>query len=223
MNCRMRKLYFFTLFFICACVPKGLVHVTYGTEDLHVPRAYSFRPGTIGAESMFLQTFYPGLHVLLESWDELKQKDEHWKIIRMLVLYHPKSEISMHDLTVKMTEEHLKTTEIVGEEYGLIHKKQPESEIQDFDDAWLEKENGKYVSYINCSEKLNEISVPQCTHHFRINQKVAIQVSYDKRLLPEWKTIETNVLTLYDSFKSPDTALAFLRQSIKSQKDARRE
>ena len=71
--------------------------------------------------------------------------------------YHSSTEVMI---------EHSKAFEVVGEEYGLTHQKQPEGYVQDHHDMWLEKAGDQYMSFIDCSEKIVLVKSNE-THLFR--------------------------------------------------------
>ncbi len=189
-----------------------------GPHFLFVPYAYLHPLSkSIGPESILLQTFYPGDAVVPGKPEGLWKKGEWWKNVRVLGTYHPNSKITFNDLTLVMIKHH-KATEIVGEEYGLVHQKQPLGEVQDKWDMWLEREEDKYVSYITCSEKIIETDVPQCSQRLQLVPKLTLEISYDKRLLPHWRTIEYAVISMFNSFKSKEEAHTFFLKRI-SEKD----
>lgn len=207
---------------LSACFPKNenptdpYIEIVKGeieAQTYYVPKVYLNPPfKALGDDNIFVLMMYPDFTPIKEPPKELLKQDEWYRNIRILA-NHAKKPMGNQQL-VKSKIEHFKAFEVVGEEYGLIHQKQPDGEIQDFKDVWLEVgENKEYISVVACSEKLTEHSVPQCSHRMYWGN-FHVKTSFNKRLLPEWKKIKKNTLALLESFKSEETARAFLKERI---------
>ena len=179
-------------------------------QAYYVPKSYfKFSNRYFTDDNINLQFMNPDFQPLSGTLQNLWEKREYYKNVSVLANSVPKP-IGAHKFA-NVRIESLKATEIVGEEYGLIHQKQPKEEIQDFEDVWLEEKGGEYLSIIECSEKIIESAIPQCSYHLYW-ESFHIAVDFDKRLLPEWKKIKNNTLALLESFKSEETARAFLEE-----------
>lgn len=205
----------FVLGVLCGCLPSEqsepeIIHAKLGTYELYIPKAYvKFRHTSIGNESALLQAWYPGSAIVPgDSSIELSKQGVWWKNVRILASKR-NSTIPFDEFARKSTK-YLDATEIVANEYGLIHYKQPAGYVQDKYDVWFEKVNGEIVSYITCTEQLTSTSVPQCSHEIFVDSKLWLKVSYDRRLLPEWKLIKTNVEDMFKSFQTPRSAREFI-------------
>ena len=85
---------------------------------------------------------------------------------------------------------------------------------------WFEIVDGKPVSYTACTVAIYEpggtldLQVPagsyRCSHNFFTDDAYYI-VTFDNRLLPQWKELQTKSIALMESFKSKETALARLK------------
>jgi hypothetical protein len=199
---------------LVACLPEDdkstnvdNVELVQGRLDGHllfIPEPYfarglkDFSDGTIT-----LEVEYPSLQPLVKTPQQMWEQGEKWKHIRILI-----QEIQSTQSIAKSIEERIeffKAYEIVGNEYGLVHRTQPKEYIQDKWDIWVEQENGSDLSYITCTEKLSPISVPQCTHHIKTDN-FYITLHYNKKLLPNWRFISEGFLATMDSFRGGTTA-----------------
>lgn len=190
----------------------NVIEAQYGEYKMYIPEPYlKFYPASVGKKSVLFHTLYPGDNILEVTPKELREQGNIQKKIMVLISHYPKSTITFSDLT-KKTIGHLKAYEKVGEEYDLTHQKQPPDQIQDKKDMWIEYDQDKAVSYITCGEKLSEYTVPQCSHYLDITPKLSVMISYDMRLLPEWKLIKENMSKLIDSFWEEETAKRFAYQ-----------
>ena len=174
-----------------------------GDRKLFVPQKYfrlrpNFSNGTIS-----LQMSQPYFTPLSKPSSRMWKDGERTNYL--LVLIHTIRSPNSFDKDIKMAVDHLKASEIVGSEYGLIHLKQPDEEVQDFWDVWLEKNEDKNISYITCSEKIIKADVPQCTHSF-LAEGLYVTIDYDKQNLPDWKKIQSGVTSVIQSFQSLDAA-----------------
>lgn len=184
-----------------------LVQGQLGTQTLFIPQAYfkrgmaDFQGGTISME-MQQPEFIP----LPKTQSQMWKDGEQTRYISILA----NEQRSLQDYS-EYVEDRISFFQVyktVESEYGLIHLTQPEGFVQDNSDMWVEREGERNISYITCSEKIAENSVPQCTHAIEVSNlsNIYIQIRYDKRNLPQWKRIEDGVLQAFESFKSPETA-----------------
>lgn len=210
----------FACFFIASCLPEEPPEHSYkiiagevNGKIYHVPEAYFALPGdSISGDSIYVVAMYPEFSPPMEKPKELSKKGLWYKNVTILLLKR-KSSTSFDEFAKGMIDHH-KAFEVVKEEYDLIHQKQPKDEIQDNKDLWLERNSSnEFVSYISCSEKLNETSMPKCTHNY-FNNDFRFKVSFDKRFLAEWKSIKRNTLALLESFESETTAESFLNTRL---------
>ena len=206
--------YIFLILILClACTgckkehaESELIHRQIMGKDFYIPHAYVDMPYTsIGNKSALLQAYYPGDMPVPGDANDLWKKGEWYKNVRTLMSYVPKPSIERSYQGIVVDLRH--ATKVVKTEYGLIHQTQPENQVQDFDDFWIESETGKIKSYISCGEASVQ-NAPQYSHHFYIDH-FYFQISYDKRLLPEWKTIHEHVVAMFKSFESPESAKAY--------------
>lgn len=194
-----------------------IVQGTMGDWRVFVPRKYFVLNwlDPMKEENLYLLMRYPELTPIVRSEQMPMWKRGEWhKTIRVLASFKESNGKSQHELTVPMID-HLKAYQVVGEEHGLIHQTQPDGYVKDHWDVWLERDHntGQYLSYTTCTEMLTASSVPQCSHHFTylVPSRIGrVKVSFDKRLLLQWREIRNDVVELFDSFSSPETARAFI-------------
>lgn len=181
-------------------------------ENYFVPTSKS-----ILHDSFYLRAIYPQFAPITIDMQTLWDLNLQHRKIDILAQYAPNA-LPPDQFVKSVIDGTWKAYEIVGEEYGLIHQTQPEGYNQDNHDMWIEKKDRSYVSYVNCSKKLSEISVPHCSDHF-FKDGFHVKVNFDKRLLPEWKIIREKTIDLIDSFHSPESAKEFIRQATEAEMD----
>ena len=189
-----------------------------GGHELFIPKGYmSTSHSSAGGESGSIDTYYPGSAPILRGPSDLWKEDKWYKNVSILFydLYRNGSRDFEKDAQngLQGFESHFRATKIVGNQYGLIYQTQPDNIKNDLDELWIERDGDRLISFINCGKKISERTTPQCTHYFR-DGWFSYQILYDKRLLPEWKMIQTNVLALMQSFRSEKAAQEFIRQQI---------
>ena len=182
-------------------------HVVVGGKDLYIPKAYThFSYTTIGTKSALIQAFYPGDVPVLDDPNELWRHGEGDGNIRILFSrqekWPPRAVLEGQIALAKAYKN-------VGEQYSAIHLTQNKKENWWKNDLWVEDDLKGF--FVSCTEKQAETSVPQCSHTFYYDG-FYFDISYAKKNLPDWKLIKTNVLKLYNSFKTPQTALAYIQK-----------
>ncbi|PCJ99993.1 MAG: hypothetical protein COA45_04045 [Zetaproteobacteria bacterium] len=184
-----------------------------GGKKYYVPEQYLKMKGSaISSDGIYVRAMYPNFTPVLKDPKELRGEKEWYRSVRILAKKR-NSNIEFN-VFAEGKIKNLKAFEIVGEEYGLIHQKQPEEHVQDHDDIWLEKNNDEYVSLINCSEKIIETDVPHCQMQIFYKSKFRIKASFNKVLLPHWKEIKRNVLEMFDSFEYEHSARAYIETKL---------
>lgn len=202
-----------------------IIQARLGNVELYIPKDYvRFGHTSIGTESALIQAWYPGATPVPGKGDNFT---ELWKQglmpnhVRILLNSHPN--IPQWDNNILKPLERLNATQIVGQEYGLLHKTQPEEKVKDLYDVWFEMKGDQVLSYITCTDESDkEWHYPQCSHYmklgsYREGRRVLAHISYDRRFLPDWEIIKTNVESMFDSFQSQETAREFIvsrRQDI---------
>lgn len=209
-------------FFLLSCEPSEtqksaiqIVEGRIGGKTYYVPKLYlKLKTNNLSKDSIYIGVMYSSYTPILEAPNDLWKKKEWYRNLKILA-HDMKTPISF-DTFAKGATAYLSATEVVGEEYGLIHQKQPEGYVQDHYDIWFEKIDNRYASYITCSEKLTESSVPQCNQNFFYKDRLHVEVTYNKVLLSKWKEIQENVTELFDSFESKQTAQKYLEQKLQN-------
>lgn len=211
----------FAIGLLTACLPSNdklqeVTHYRIGRYDLYIPYAYVQFHWTsigIGSPSGLIQAYYPGSAPVMDDPNALYKRDLWQKNVR--ILFSDLSRYPDFDPEKGLAGAvHLfKASNVVGEQYGLSHQTQPDDIKNDWDELWIERKNGHLISYISCRKEYAEGVVPYCAHHFWDN-RFDYKVSYDKRLLPEWRLIRENVLALMGSFESEEAARAFIADQI---------
>lgn len=188
--------------------PQEIREFFVGVQKYYIPRAYAdFKYTSVGNESALIQAWYPGSTPVPGDPTELWKKGEWYKNVRILFTYYKKANPAG---TMKTLVELNKAEKKIGIEYGLEHYTQYDENRGFNDDIYIE--DPKTGSFITCSKKTDENDpVQMCTHYFYTG-KVRFNVDYDKRLLPEWQAIKTNVMALYKSFESPVQAKEYIQQ-----------
>ena len=183
---------------------------TVGGVTLHVPDVYTKAKGTsVGAETGFIQTFYPGSNPIPGDPQELWEQGEWYKNINILFQHaDPSRAQAVLDGFIKSKH----ASKDAGSKYGLQHLTQGDEEQWFRDDIWIEdRENG---SFISCAEKQYEPANPQCSHYL-FSGSFFLKITYSKKFLPDWKLIKGNALGLFESFKSREAATAYVQQLSK--------
>lgn len=206
--------------FLVGCGPDNSTKIIEGEiygRKFYYPWLYAVPPFYgISGESIYVRALHPTFEPLQISETELFHQKREQYLIRMLVkpaLRDTPKRISLDELFQAMNERNYKATVFVGNEYGLVHMTQPPEGVADIHDIWLEKIDGKVVSYISCGEKILNTDVPQC-RYLSTENYFRLEISFDKRMLPEWRAVRDNALRMINSFNSPETAMEFLHQSL---------
>lgn len=214
----------FFVFVLVGCIPsenkekadKGfdVVKGEIGGEYYYVPKDYFKIKGRYFADNnIYLIAMYPDFTPLTKKPQELWEEKQWYRNLRIIGF---KGNLSIDfDEFAKKNIENLKAYETIGEEYGLIHNKQPEPYVQDHYDIWLEKQDEKYTTFITCTEQLTESSVPQCKQHFFLDENLRLRISFDKRLLPHWKNIKEKTIKMFESFESEEAARAYISKKLR--------
>jgi hypothetical protein len=198
---------------LAACLPKteehkplnvdiGMYHV--GDHTFYVPKPYVT---SIGDESLLLESYYPGNAPVLRTWQELKDQGNVYKTISILMTDLSRYENFTPEKGLSALINLFQATKVTGKEYGLKHHTQPDGIENEWGEIWVESSEPKSIAYITCKTKAKK---PQCSYNFFGND-FEYKISFDKRLLPEWKTVRHNVLELIDSLHSEEAAKAYFR------------
>jgi hypothetical protein len=183
-----------------------LVQANIGGQNIYIPKAYLNMGYTgVGSESALIQAWYPGDKVVPGDPDDLWWKKQWYNNVRILVSWYPKPTSMDQALDTQLKLLH--ATTIVGVEYGLVHQTQPPGAMPDDDDLWIDKIPGDTSLFIACDDA-NLYPAPQCKEYF-VSGTYYIQANYNRRLLPHWKSLHDHVLSLLNSFKSPQSASAY--------------
>jgi hypothetical protein len=194
--------------------PEEIRRLEVGGREFYIPRGY-FSASYTGAapNSILIQAWYPGDRIIPGKPNDLWRKGTWSKNVRILIQRHPNP--NLEKVLRGTIDQVTHATQLVGSEYGLTHWTQPPEGIADNWDLWVEKSGDKPLSFITCADKA---SVPQCAHRVDV-LPFSLQIHYDMKLLPEWKKIEKHVLSLYDSFKTPETATEYFKESYNDEID----
>jgi len=94
-----------------------------------------------------------------------------------------------------------------GTQYGLTYLTQKPDNPKDWGEIWVEKKDGKLISFIEC-DKTKPI-VPQgitiCNQRF-MHDGMYIELGFDKRQLSEWRYFKDRSIALIDSFRTKPTS-----------------
>ena len=215
-----------TSIILISCRPESspVTHAAVGNQNFFIPKEYlDFGHTSAGPESALLQAWYPGSYFVPDEPQMDLVKKKLWrKQVRILFGVLPETAPPFDTVARKM-QGHFKSDDFIGHEYGLSHY------INDAPNKarnvlWQETDkNGSILSYITCSEKDSEISVPQCQYHGRFNQKYSLKISYHRDFLPEWRTIRYNVTAMMNTLNNPESAIAYaqeIRMKIEQDKAA---
>ena len=200
---------------VCACSVEQVADSTQiqikeyevAGREMHIPDAYTrFAHSSVGIDSGFIQMWYPGDAPLPGEPGDLFDQGEWDKNIRLLFSHAPKA---VPQKTLNHMIDHHGADTLVGKEYGLEHYSQSDEYERIFRrDVWVvDKEEG---SWISCSKKQGDDDFIQlCSHNFYVGD-MSMKITYNKIHLPEWQKIHENVVALYDSFSSSETARAYV-------------
>ncbi len=169
----LKYLFFIGLFLVLgACLPseqktekrKDIQKISISGTMLCIPQNYIKGRDDPTNSTVPIQTMYPDFLPLEKRPNEYWKEGEWWRQVSIL-LSHIRTTLTYEELAQKKIDV-LKAYKVVGLEYdGLLHRTQPEGEVQDIQDLWVELDNNKVaIAYIACSEKLTDISNPQCVY-----------------------------------------------------------
>jgi len=195
-----------------------VLHKLIGKHDLYIPQAYT-RDAGFGLKGAsifdgFITTHYPGDAPLPAGGPD---PDGKWSLKRIRIEFKDLDQIEepyRHTAPQNLLNDRLKLSkayQVDGEQYGLIHQEQPENpnKIHKIhNEFWIERKDGALVSFIECDV---DAPYPSCNQFFR-DDKFSYQVFFYKIYLPEWSHIRANVFALMSSFRSEETALAYLAE-----------
>ena len=195
-----------TVLFLQACLPEKagnkveILETRIGKQTLYIPKAF-FKPGFEGSsgKTSVIEILFPDFTPLIKSKKDMWEKGERTQYLRALI-NELTTEKSFTEVATGSVD-YLDAKELVGNEYGLLHYTQPDGAVKDMYDVWFDKDGNEIVSYLTCSEKILETDVPQCRHRFWTDD-FRITMSYDKRLLKEWKEIKNGIVQLINQFQS---------------------
>ena len=134
---------------------------------------------SVGEKSGLLQAWYPGDKIVPGNPDDLWKHGQWSNNVRILFTW---SESTTFDKWIEADIKLQKAFQIVGNEYGLVHRTQPDGYVKDHDDLWIEDSKNETKAMIACSDV--EVSrVPQCKHYFDLDH-YGFTVSYPLRIGP---------------------------------------
>jgi len=209
------KIYFMALILIIASCDKystsqaevSITKYKVGEISLFIPDAYTrTKSASVGRETGFLHTFYPGSNPIPGDPRELWENGEWYRNVNVVFTYQ---EIDRQKSVLDGFIKSKHASENAGVKYGLEHFTQRNEEQWFYDDIWIEdKDSG---SFISCAEKQYDPANPQCTHYF-YKDKFRFRITYNKKFLPDWKLIKINVLEMFESFNSRETATVYVQR-----------
>lgn len=179
---------------------ESYIQTQIGKQIFLIPKVYldDLQPKPID-DAVAMQVMYPDLKPLAESSQTLWRKGEWYKNID-LNFYNRNTVKPLKEL-LKSRIERFEVYRVVGKEYELIYRTQNADNPKDWGELWIEDDN---VSHIRCGKQTvldngNKTS-PQCHHNFLWKDQF-VDLGYDKRLLPHWKEIKTNVIRILEGFE----------------------
>lgn len=205
---------------LTACLPSRgqdapeIVRGVIGGQEYFVPRAYLKLPGLgLAEQNIYVLAFYPDFRPAWDSHNAIWREGK-WKYNVMILASYAKVPVTLKthlDIATGLND----ATEFVGIEYGLHHYTQPKDKVQDHRDIWVETEHANLDrpdSYVHCSKPITENSVPQCRMEFVWNRHFLVGASFNRELLPHWRSIKDSTDALLNSFRAEDTAIAYFRE-----------
>lgn len=181
-----------------------IVRATIGAQEYFVPRAYLTLPGKgLPPTSIYVLAFYPDFRPAWDSHNTIWKEGKWKQNINILAAYSPSPAPIEAQLNSAIALLH--ATEPKGREHGLDHFTQPDGEVQDHRDIWIERsqDNLAAASYVTCGDK-------KCALYFSWNSNFFVTTSFFRSLLPEWKLIKGESVDLLDSFRSEEAAIRYL-------------
>lgn len=164
-----------------------------------IPEAYLQRPYPGEDRVAGILVMYPDLEPPKETPQQLWDKGEWYKNISFNFRYQ--KEVKPIEEGIKRSIEFGNLTKKVVDQHGLTYRTYPENSKVRRHEIWVEEDNS---SYVRCSLKRKigdrRYTTPQCIHRW-VWKNQHIYASYDKRLLPHWKSIKTNINALLSSFE----------------------
>lgn len=194
-------------------------------EDIYfIPEGFFiFKGRAFDDDGIYIHIMYPNFSPPEKSTIDIWKQGNEINYIRVLAQHYPKKKANEAELLENfITWED--AYEISGSEFGLLHRTQPDGYVKDKKDIWIEERNGSIRSIFMCSEKLIETDVPQCSQHYHLRDDMQLKVTFDKRLLPNWREIDSGVRALFDSFKARESAqkITILTKSQLTKKEEKR-
>jgi hypothetical protein len=190
-----------------------LLQKQVGQHVLYIPRRYDIRHSvSFESKEGFIDTYYPGGIPLpvtkIRDNPTLSDRDIHIQVNDLDQIQEP---FKTHGTEKLLKDFMLNVYQNDGLEYGLVHyqlSNDPANADKSKDEFWVEEQDGIPVSFIKC---MPDAPRPPCDYYFQeepFRYSIRFQMSY----LPQWKTIRENVLAMMVSFRSPESARAFLSE-----------
>jgi len=177
---------------------EGIYKKFISGSEYCVPRSYLRSGSDDKSESLLLYVVFPEMKPDTDGYYSQEEGGIGYNRLKVLIL----SQKDMRPLeeVAEERKEFLQVKSVATDTEGLNFFKQPENASNDSGDLYTEEKEGRLLSYIACSKEITSISVPQCVQS-RFYKNLSLQITYDKRLLPEWKSMDDKTTDLIDSFK----------------------
>ena len=199
----------------------ALYEMTLNGQKLYIPFIYFDVPAAHEDKSVLLHATLPDLRPVTERPREIYKHHEVQKIALILIDRGATDEqfMKMFHGAIQRDEAY----RVVGKQYGLTYQTQEEGNPKDWGELWIETDDhDRMSSYVDCEKPLGKGFYPSCKHYFRY-QNMLFKVNYNKDYLPQWKTIESEVKALFDSFYAQDTAYKYLQEKLVSVQEPTRK
>ncbi|MDY0096209.1 MAG: hypothetical protein RBT80_26230 [Candidatus Vecturithrix sp.] len=174
---------------------EGIYRKFISGREYCVPRSYLRSGSDDASESLLLYLTFPEM---TPDQDNYYSHEDRYKKLKILI--HPQKDMRPLEEVVVERKRFLQVELVPSDTKGLTFFKQSEDSSNDGGDLYTEEKEGKLLSYISCGKVITNISVPQCVQS-KFHQNLSLQITYDKDLLQEWKSIEDKAIDLIDNFK----------------------
>ena len=216
-----------SFFFLAGCIPSGdnaskdkydfvVSRYEIGKHALYIPYAYTrFKMANVSDTGGIIYSYYPGSSPIVQSTTELRKSGKN--INRISILFTDLKEYPKFEplTAAQRIIASANATRTVGDQFGLLYMTQPAGSDPGAikREVWMEESPADRTHFITCRKKSISAPTPQCAHQF-FDERFLYRVSYNRRQLENWRTIQTHVQELMDSFSSGPRAEELLREKF---------
>jgi hypothetical protein len=180
------------------------IHVRLSGRDYDIPANYFdavLQPG-LDQRDILLVALLPSLEARTrENWDEFMKVPGWGRRVTLLikVLKRPDGALAAQ---LRAAQYISGPFEVIGIEHGLEHSiPAGEGRFRKRQEVFVARDGEQFIAVIECTRD-GDYPQPGCEHHFLVSG-LFVKALYDKRYLPEWRSIQDSVISLMKGFQKP--------------------